>query len=88
MAMFSIGGLAGLIWMFRTGNPVAWLFLATLTAYPLVYYVVQSFPRYRCPVDWMLVFLTAFGIFSVWTFSVSSKKSGLASARNRIQTLS
>jgi hypothetical protein len=88
MAMFSIGGLAGLIWMFRTGNPVAWLFLATLTAYPLVYYVVQSFPRYRCPVDWMLVFLTAFGICSVWTFSVSSKKSGLASARNRIQTLS
>jgi len=85
MAMFSVGGLAGLIWMFRAGYPVAWLFLATFTTYPLVYYVVQSFPRYRCPVDWMLIFLTAFGICSVWTAAVSSRESGLASASDRVQ---
>lgn len=66
MAAFAAGGLTGLFKMFRAGYRTAWLFLATLATYPLIYYFVESFPRYRCPVDWMLIFLTAFGICSVW----------------------
>jgi hypothetical protein len=67
MAMFAVGGLVGLVWMFHASHKVAWLFFATLTTYPLVYYLVESFARYRYPVDWMLVFLTAFAIWSAWT---------------------
>ncbi len=66
MGIFSVGALAGLICLLRTGNLSAWLFLSALTTYPLVYYLVQSFARYRCPVDGVLVFLTAVAIWSVW----------------------
>lgn len=87
MAIFSIGGFVGLILLFRTGNTVAWLFLSTFAMYPLVYYLVQSFARYRSPIDWMLVFLTAFGICSVWTSTVGSNKSRPTTAGDPIQTL-
>jgi len=60
MALFAIGGFLGLIQMFRERNRAAWIFLAVLGTYPLVYYLVESFARYRSPIDWLLVFLTTF----------------------------
>ena len=63
MAVLACGGFAGVIRMLRSHSRFAWLFLITLTAYPPVYYLVESFARYRCPIDWMLVFLT---VFAVW----------------------
>jgi hypothetical protein len=80
MAVFALGGFAGLAMMFRSGYRAAWLFLAVLAAYPFIYYFVESFARYRCPVDWMLIFLTAFGICSAWTVSVQKHQAPQATA--------
>jgi len=63
MAVFACGGFVGVIQMLRSHNRSAWLFLVTLISYPAVYYLVESFARYRSPIDWMLVFLT---VFAVW----------------------
>ncbi len=50
----------GLRQAFRNRNQVRWLFLAALAALPAVYYVTQSYMRYRHPVDPLVVILAAF----------------------------
>jgi hypothetical protein len=72
MAVFAIGGLIGLGRLFRDRNRAAWIFLCVLTAYPLVYYLVESFARYRCPIDWLLIFLS---VLAVWSFVVGPSRS-------------
>ncbi len=64
MGLFTVGAAAGLIRLVRSGNVMAWLFLAIVALYPVIYYLVASFPRYRSPIDWVLIFLT-----SVWICS-------------------
>jgi 4-amino-4-deoxy-L-arabinose transferase-like glycosyltransferase len=65
MGLFTVGAGAGLIRLLRSGNVTAWLFLGIVTLYPLIYYIVEAFARYRCPIDWVLIFLTAFWISSI-----------------------
>jgi len=67
---FSIGAFVGTIQLLRYRNPVGWLCLAILTAYPSIYYFVESSARYRGPLDALLVFLTVYGVLSVFSSSV------------------
>ncbi|MGO9085988.1 MAG: hypothetical protein ACLQBK_12235 [Candidatus Sulfotelmatobacter sp.] len=64
MALFTVGAAAGLIQLLRSRNVTASLFLGIVTFYPLIYYFVSSFPRYRSPIDWVLIFLCSFWICS------------------------
>ena len=64
MGLFTVGAVAGLIRFLRSGNATAWLFLGVLISYSLIYYLVVPQPRYRYPVDWVLIFLTSFWICS------------------------
>lgn len=66
MGIFSIGGFVGGIQLLRRRNPSGWLCLGILLAYPLIYYFVESSARYRGPLDALLVFLTVYGIMSVF----------------------
>jgi hypothetical protein len=38
--------------------------LLTLLSFPLIYYVTAYMPRYRIPVDWILLLLAGFAISS------------------------
>ena len=64
MGLFTVGAVVGLIRFLRSGNDTAWLFLGVLVSYSLIYYLVVPQPRYRCPIDWVLIFLTSFWICS------------------------
>jgi 4-amino-4-deoxy-L-arabinose transferase-like glycosyltransferase len=64
MALFTLGAAAGLLCLFRSRNVTAWLFLAIVTIYPLIYYLVAALVRYRYPIDWLLIFLTTFFVCS------------------------
>jgi len=70
MGVFSIGAFVGTIQLLRYRNPVGWLCLGILTAYPSIYYFVESSARYRGPLDALLVFLTVYGVLSVFSSSV------------------
>jgi len=78
MGLFTVGAGAGLIRFLRSGNVTAWLFLGIVALYPIIYYIVEAFARYRCPIDWVLIFLTAFWIWSI----VSSRINFEASTRS------
>lgn len=54
--------LAGLGLMFRVQPLVALLFLLTWMSFPLIYYVIQWSPKYRCPMDWELLVCAAVAI--------------------------
>jgi hypothetical protein len=66
MGIFSIGAFVGSIQLLRRGNASGWLCFGILTAYPLIYYFVESSARYRGPLDALLVFLTIYGIMSMF----------------------
>jgi len=64
MALFTVGAAAGLIQLLRSRNVTAWLFLGIIAFYPVIYYFVSSFARYRSPIDSVLIFLCSFWICS------------------------
>jgi hypothetical protein len=61
MAFFAIGGWIGVALALRHRIRAGWVFASLLVTYPLVYYLVESFARYRTPIDGLLIFLTIFG---------------------------
>jgi hypothetical protein len=54
------GGLWGLFSLVKTRCLAGYGFLTILAVFPVVYYVVQSFPRYVCPIEWSLFYLSAY----------------------------
>lgn len=52
-------GFAGLAMLYRSDRASASLLAAWLALYPLVYYVVQSWDRYRLPILWVTYLLGA-----------------------------
>lgn len=59
-AALTILALSGLVLLFRCGHASAWIFVAIVTLYPLVYYLVQVTPRYRLPIEPFLFLLAAY----------------------------
>lgn len=58
----------GLSLALRRGTPSAFLFATSLLIYPLVYYVVFPHPRYRHPIEPLMVILAAFLVSQTSTF--------------------
>lgn len=56
-ALFAFAGLAI---MFRRRNHYAWLFAPFLLIYPLPYYLVNPFPRYKHPIEPVMLMLIVY----------------------------
>jgi len=60
---FLLAGLfafAGLILMFVRKNPYRWLLASFLLIYPLPYYLVNPFPRYKHPIETVMAMLIVY----------------------------
>lgn len=55
--LITILAFAGLLSLFRNNHPSAWMFLAVLVCYPAVYLIIQVSPRYRLPIEPILLLL-------------------------------
>ena len=58
--LIALGALTGLILLWRLRSPFAFPLTAAPVVFPLIYYFALSPPRYRHPIDPVLVLLTAF----------------------------
>ena len=58
-AALTLLGLCGLAFLFWKRHAFAWVATAVLVAYPAVYYVIQVSPRYRFPLEPILLLLAA-----------------------------
>jgi 4-amino-4-deoxy-L-arabinose transferase-like glycosyltransferase len=54
---------AGLILMFRRKSPYRWLFASFLLIYPLPYYLVNPFQRYKHPIETVMLLLI---VYALW----------------------
>ena len=64
MAGLTVGAIFGLFVLRSRDRWLAACFVVVLVSYPIVYYVVQASPRYVYPIQWMLFFLTSYGLWS------------------------
>ena len=62
----TLTGFAGLILCYKQNRLAAMLFGALLLVYPLAYYFVQHFLRYRYPVLWVSSLMTAYALTVAW----------------------
>lgn len=62
----TLAGFAGLILCYKENRLAAMLFGALLLVYPLIYYSVQHFLRYRYPVLWVSSLMTAYALTVAW----------------------
>lgn len=51
----TVAGLLGLVWMFRNRRPFASFLATSVVSYSLVYAVIQVSPRYRFPIEGLLL---------------------------------
>jgi hypothetical protein len=77
-AALSFAALAGLLFLFFEGSSSAWVFAAAITAYPPVYYLIQSAPRYRLPLEGILFLMAARAL--VWLTEVCGAGAWLGNA--------
>jgi hypothetical protein len=56
----AIFAFAGLVITFHRKNPYRWLLAPFLLIYPLPYYVVNPFPRYKHPIEPVMLVLVAY----------------------------
>jgi hypothetical protein len=59
-------GPAGLILLWKKEKMPAAMLMVVLAFYPLVYYVMQSFERYRYPIEWAIVLLAVHTLNESW----------------------
>ena len=52
----------GLVLLWKAQPKSGWLMASLLGLYPVLFYLVQSYERYRYPVQWAIVLLAAFAI--------------------------
>jgi hypothetical protein len=57
--LLTVGAVIGLALLFRERHQSAWIFATAIVVYPLAYYVVQSSPRYRFPLECLFFLLAA-----------------------------
>jgi len=62
----TLAGFAGLILCYKENRLTALLFGSLLLVYPLAYYFVQHFVRYRYPVLWVSSLMTAYALTVGW----------------------
>jgi hypothetical protein len=64
---------AGLILTFRRRNRYRWLLLPFLLIYPLPYYLVNPFPRYKHPIEPIMLILIVYVIWEARTVRFNFK---------------
>lgn len=64
--LVTVLAIAGLWGLFEKHHPASWMLLAVLIFYPGVYLVVQTFPRYRCPIEPILLLLGCLACHDFW----------------------
>jgi 4-amino-4-deoxy-L-arabinose transferase-like glycosyltransferase len=65
----SAASLAGIAMLFRARNPYAIPMAAGPIVFPCAYYMTLSLPRYRHPIDPVLMLLLAYSIWRIYTVS-------------------
>jgi hypothetical protein len=66
-ALMTILAIAGILSLLKKNHPSSWLFLAVLIFYPAVYVVIQVSPRYRLPIEPILLLLGCFFCLDLWS---------------------
>jgi hypothetical protein len=69
----TILGLVGLYRMLQHRLPLGVLLGLLLLLFPAVYYPIQADTRYRYPIDWALLFLASYALFT-WLQSLEPKR--------------
>jgi cytochrome bd-type quinol oxidase subunit 1 len=68
----TIFAFAGLVLTFRRRNRYRWLLLPFLLIYPLPYYLVNPFPRYKHPIEPIMLILIVYVIWEAGKMRVGS----------------
>lgn len=63
----SLGALTGIVLLFRRRNPYAFPLAAFPVVFPCAYYLTLAMPRYRLPIDPMVMLLTAVTLAAIFT---------------------
>jgi 4-amino-4-deoxy-L-arabinose transferase-like glycosyltransferase len=66
----AVFAFAGLILMFVRQNPYRWLLAPFLLIYPLPYYLVNPFPRYKHPIETVMVMLIVYVLWEAKSVEV------------------
>ena len=59
-ALFTVLAIAGLLSLFKIKHPSSWMFLAVLVFYSAIYSIIEVSPRYRLPIEPILLLLGCF----------------------------
>jgi hypothetical protein len=65
-ALISVLAIAGLLCLFKNKHPLFWMFLAVPVFYQAVYLVIEVGPRYRVPIEPILLFLACYLCLDLW----------------------
>ena len=66
----------GLVQTFQHHPLAAWLFGVSWLTFPIVYYVNYLWSRCRYPIDWSILFLTVYALFSIWCRPTAFSRAG------------
>jgi hypothetical protein len=72
LAVLTLMAVLGIFRLYRQDWFLAAAFTSVLSVYPLIYYAVQSDPRYVYPISWMIYFLAAYYAVGMWTRTSNS----------------
>jgi hypothetical protein len=73
--LLTLLGLAGAWQAIRRKREAAWIILCVCSAFPLIYYVIESADRYRYPIDWLILLAAAYCLDS-WLVPQGWAKAG------------
>lgn len=68
LGFLTLCSLPALIFLLKVKEPLGYGLLTVLFAYPLVYYVVQAYPRYVYPIQWTLYLLSSFSMVTAFDY--------------------
>jgi hypothetical protein len=63
--LITVLGFAGVWAALRRKQMAVWLILSIWLTFPLIYYVIESYARYRYPMDWTFLLMGSYGLV-VW----------------------
>ncbi len=70
----SVFAFAGLLLAFRRANPYRWLLAPFLVIYPLPYYLVNPFPRYKHPIEPVMLMLIVYVLWESKAVQLTSPR--------------
>jgi 4-amino-4-deoxy-L-arabinose transferase-like glycosyltransferase len=79
----AVAALAGIVLLFRAGSVYAVPVSAYAIVFPCAYYMTLALPRYRSPIDPVLMLLTAMAGSALWAQSRQSSSVGVSASRAR-----